>query len=90
MFQIRRANLERGHGCRSVWFLATLIHTVASARLVHSALAVLNRLNGFDCNNILGSVTCHGTLCNWFEKAKGAKCNSLGQRPQEALRCREI
>ena len=34
MFQIRRANLERDHGCESVWLLATLIHTVASARVV--------------------------------------------------------
>ena len=42
-----------------------------------------NRFNG---NDILHSVKGQGSLVHWFESAKGAKCNSLGQRPRTPAR----
>jgi hypothetical protein len=39
----------------------------------------------FNGNYILHSVTGPGSLVHWFESAKGAKCNSLGQRPRTCV-----
>ena len=56
------------------------IEQLRSARVSRSDNLTLAQ--PFKGNDILHSVTRQGSLVHWFESAKGAKCNSLGQRPR--------